>query len=785
MRKRHLIAAITAALLAAQSMPLYGAFAEGGQGKPTIQPLMLLRPQAGTTGEAELLIYGDIGDSWWGESVTALSVVQQLAALDAGTTQINVRINSYGGSVSDGIAIYNALKRHSARKVVSIDGVAMSSASLIAMAGDDVQMGTASLLMIHAPWGFAQGNAQDMREMASTLDIYAQAMAGAYTAKTGQPSADMLALLQDGTDHYYTGEQAVAEGFADTLVDPSTDDTEEPEPDSASAAHLQRLLAKAPEAMRQLAIAAAARRPSALPAASTPRLRVPAGIDIEQIQTALASASGQRALVTALTTAASANDGDLTMKLRKLFGAMAALRDTARDPGDGGNAGGGAAPAAASVADVHAALRTRNTEIQAVLEPYMAREGVNALYVAALADPTVTVDSVRAQLLPILGAAAQPAGNAMRVEHGETEGQKLRGAAEQIILARYNVISGAEAQAARQGNPFASSSLLNIAERMLIQSGVNTRAMGREEIARRVLASQTTSDFPVLLENVLHKILIGGYNATPFTWTRFCATGTLIDYRPHGRYHLSSFSDLKETNERGEYETGVLGDGIKETIQGKRKGRILEITPEVLINDDLGALVRVAGALGQAAGRTIEKDVYALFAANSGNGPTMGDGKALFHADHGNIADTGAAPGVSSIDAARVQMAKQKDPAGNDFLDIRPALWLGPLSLGGTARVVNRSEFDPDTPNKLQRVNMVANLFDDIIDTPRLSGTAWYALANAAAEPVFEVAFLDGVQTPTLEQELNFRTDGIAWKAAHRYGVAAVGWRGIVKNPGA
>ena len=78
---------------------------------------------------------GDIGDSWWGESVTAQSVVEQLNALDAAVTQINVRINSYGGSVSDGMAIYNALRRHNAKKVVTVDGVAMSSASSRLLAG--------------------------------------------------------------------------------------------------------------------------------------------------------------------------------------------------------------------------------------------------------------------------------------------------------------------------------------------------------------------------------------------------------------------------------------------------------------------------------------------------------------------------------------------------------------------------------------------------------------------------------------------------------------------------
>ena len=756
------------------------AFAAADGNVPTIRPLMVLRPIANTT-EAELLVYGDIGDSWWGESVTALSVVQQLQALPANTTQINVRINSYGGSVSDGIAIYNALKRHRARVVVTVDGVAMSSASLIAMAGDEIQMPATSLLMIHAPWGVAQGNAQDMRVMADVLDTYAQAMAGAYANKTGKPNADMLALLSDGQDHYYTGEQSVAEGFADALVAATADLGDEADNKNASAraAGVHRLLAGAPDHIKQIAVAAAARHPAALPELAKPRMRMPAGFDAQHLEQALASASGQQALMAALTTAATAESGDDDMKLRKLF--AAGFRN--KLGADGGEGGGGVA---ATVADVHAALRTRNEEIKAVLEPYMRREGVSALYTAALADPSATVDSVRASLLPILGGASEPAGSAMHIQMGTSENEKMRGAAEQLLMARYGLIHGDAAVAARQGNPFGSASLISMAEQMLVRGGANTRHMGREEIAQRALAAggQTTSDFPVLLENVLHKALLGGYSASAFTWMRFCTIGTLIDYRPHSRYHLSSFSDLKVANERGEYENGVLGDGAKETIQGKRKGRILEITPEVLINDDLGALIRVSGALGQAAGRTIEKDVYSLFAANGGNGPTMNDGKPLFHVDHGNIAATGGVPSVASFDAARTAMAGQMDPGGNDFLDITPAIWLGPLALGGSARVINRAEYDPDTPNKLQRPNMVQNQFKDLIDTPRLAGDPWYALADSATEAVFEVAFLDGIQTPTLEQELNFRSDGIAWKAAHRYGVAAVGWRGIHKNPG-
>jgi ATP-dependent protease ClpP protease subunit len=700
--------------------------------------------------EYELLIYGDIGASWWEETVTAANVIAQLDALPPSVTSLHVRINSLGGSVPDGLAIYNALKRCPAQVTVTVDGVAASIASFIAMAGDEVRAPATSVIMVHDPrlaW-VEDANASSLRSWADQLDVWSTSMAAGYAAKTGLSVDEVMTQFLDGVDHFFAGEEAVAAGLVDTLE--TFEPVVEPEPiDPTLTASLPAFVAHASEHIRQLVIAAAVRHPVAVTTQAKPRVRVAA--------TAVTSPAP-----VATTTGVSTMPNPV----------QAVVAEPAAD-------------AAAITAQAHAALRTRNTEIHAVLEPYMQRTGVSALYTAALADPSATVDSVRAQLLPILGGGAEPAGSAMHVEMGATEREKMRGAAEQMLLARYNVIGGAEADAARQGNPFGSSNIVGIAERMLIASGVNTRTMGREEIARRVLASQTSSDFPVLLENVLHKILIGGYNATPFTWTRFCATGTLVDYRPHGRYHLSSFSDLKVTNERGEYENGVLGDGQKETIQGVRKGRILEITPEVLINDDLGALVRVAGALGQAAGRTIEKDVYALFAMNGGAGPMMSDGNPLFHTAHANIAATPAVVGVASFDAARVQMANQMDPGGNDFLDIMPAIWLGPLSLGGAARVTNRSEFDPDANSKLQRPNIVRDVFKDIIDTPRLSGTAWYALADAASEPVFEVAFLDGVQTPTLEQELNFRTDGIAWKAAHRYGAAAIGWRGAIKNAGA
>ena len=101
-------------------------------------------PDADQKTSAEVFIYGDIGESWYGDSVAAADFVKEIAALDV--EELTVRINSYGGSVSDGLAIYNALKRHKASVTVSIDGVAVSIASLIAMAGDTVEMAENAML---------------------------------------------------------------------------------------------------------------------------------------------------------------------------------------------------------------------------------------------------------------------------------------------------------------------------------------------------------------------------------------------------------------------------------------------------------------------------------------------------------------------------------------------------------------------------------------------------------------------------------------------------------------
>ncbi|HEY7767355.1 head maturation protease, ClpP-related [Longimicrobium sp.] len=166
--------------------------------------------KAAASGEAELFIYGEIGNYLW-DGPTVGDLVRALSEINAGT--IRVRINSPGGDVWGGIALYNALVQHPARIITQNDGVAASIASLVFMAGDERRMGTGTTLMVHDPWTCMCGNAADFREIAGWLDGIAASMADIYAERTGQTTAGIAALMTAET--WMNAAEAVAAGFAD------------------------------------------------------------------------------------------------------------------------------------------------------------------------------------------------------------------------------------------------------------------------------------------------------------------------------------------------------------------------------------------------------------------------------------------------------------------------------------------------------------------------------------------------------------------------------------------
>lgn len=176
----------------------------------------------GDTKSAELVVYDTIGlDPWSGGGITAKAVTDALAAL-GDVERLDVRVNSPGGEVSEGTAIYNALARFPGRVAVHVDGLAASIATLVAMAGDEIHTAENAMWMVHQPWTIALGNADDMRRMAGTLDKFWSAMLSTYARRTGRRAETVTSKVDKaGGEWWMTAEEAVAEGFSDDVTAPS------------------------------------------------------------------------------------------------------------------------------------------------------------------------------------------------------------------------------------------------------------------------------------------------------------------------------------------------------------------------------------------------------------------------------------------------------------------------------------------------------------------------------------------------------------------------------------
>lgn len=193
--------------------------------------------QAASKDEASISIYSVIGeDPWSGDGVTVKRIDAALRSI--GKNDVTVNINSPGGDVFEGIAIYNRLREHQGRVNVKVLGLAASAASIIAMAGDNIQVGASSFIMIHNAWVLAIGNRHDMREVADFLEPFDRALADVYVARTGQPIEAVQAAMDAET--WLNGSTAVELGYADGLLAADEIESVEPEKDDDDAAKALR-----------------------------------------------------------------------------------------------------------------------------------------------------------------------------------------------------------------------------------------------------------------------------------------------------------------------------------------------------------------------------------------------------------------------------------------------------------------------------------------------------------------------------------------------------------------
>lgn len=669
---------------------------------------------------AEIYIYGDIGDDWWNESVTAADFVRALNSLDV--EAITVRVNSVGGSAPDGIAIHNALKRHPATITVSVDGIAASISAFIAMAGDVVEMAENTMMMVHGGHTAIYGNAQDHRDAAAMLDQWNAAMANSFATKTGRPVAEMLTLITDGKDHWYTAAEALDAKLIDQITPPM----------QVSASLVRGLpaarLNSAPAAVLAHFQIAASPAPVAAPAASP------------------ASAS-----------AVKPPKEEPMPKTAEELAAEKARQDAVK---------------AALDADIK-----RRQDVRAALAPFAKRPElapqIQAIQDSADIDTTVTVDQVNAKVLALISASATPAAGSY-VATLEDEADKQRAGVRAALEIRAGLAKNDTA------NPFRGYTLSEIARATLERCGVKTGTMDKMGMVAAAF-THSTSDFGNLLMNVANKSMMKGYEEAGETFQLWTSKGSLPDFKAAMRVDLNTFPTLLKVAEGAEYKYATIGDR-GEQVQLATYGRLFSITRQVVINDDLDAMVKLPRLMGRAAIRTVGDLVYAILTSN----PLMSDGVALFHATHANLAAAGSVISTGSVDAQQVLMATQKDGAA--VLNIQLAHLLVPVALRGLANTVRNSEYEVGASSKNNTTpNFVRETFD-VIAEPRLdaaSATAWYGVANSATTDTIEVSYLDGNETPTLEQQAGWSVDGTEFKVRMDAGVKALSFRGLSKNPGA
>lgn len=192
---------------------------------------------AAAEGDASISIYDVIGqDFWTGDGVTSKRIAAALRSI--GSKDVTVNINSPGGDFFEGIAIYNLLREHPHRVTIKVMGLAASAASIIAMAGDEVQISEIGFVMVHNAWAVALGNRHDMREAADTLEPFDDAMAGLYAARAGVEKAEAAGWMDKET--WFNGRQAVDAGLADGFL-PSSEIEESADAGAKSLAAVRRV----------------------------------------------------------------------------------------------------------------------------------------------------------------------------------------------------------------------------------------------------------------------------------------------------------------------------------------------------------------------------------------------------------------------------------------------------------------------------------------------------------------------------------------------------------------
>ena len=684
--------------------------------------------------EQGLVLYGDVGDMWGdGSGFTDRQVLDQLAEFDGGDIEIN--INSGGGLAFMGVAIYNALRAYPGKKTVTIDAVAASAASLIAMAGDEIVVREGASIMIHDPSALTVGNAKAHEDSAARLDKLGNQTAQIYARRSGQSVETVREKMLAET--WFDADEAIEFGLATAKVE---DDLE------AVASFDWGIYQSAPAHLVEGAM-------RTLP---------------EREPVAAATKSKQE-----------------NQPMPKKAEDVAAVENRAPDHIVEEVTMQAATPA--PVKEEKPAPARKDITLDIIgkcLEVGLDGHAAHDIAKAAKNDMTMALELIVDKMASRDPAPSQSAGPSPVVSMGMDSHEKFLKGAELGLLARAGIEGG-------ERNEFSGLTLRELGRECLMSGGFDRRQIATDPMQQTqqmfnykpmMAGLHSTSDFTNILSNVANKSVMIGYEEVPETFESWTATGSISDFKPLNRVDLNLFPSLAEVPEGAEYTYASVSDRGT-VIQLATFGRMFSVTRQAVVNDDLSLMTRVPRSMGRAARRTIGDLVWAVVTANA----VMPDGFALFSTEHANLAASGAAPTIATVEAGRLAMALQRDPDLNaTALNLRPSFMLVPMALEQTARVLMASQYDPSNITA-QIPNTVSGMMQ-IVSDARLdadSSTAWYMLAAPSMIDTIEVAYLNGNQSPMLDQRDGWDVDGVEFKVRIDAGVAVHDYRGVYKNAGA
>ena len=400
--------------------------------------------------------------------------------------------------------------------------------------------------------------------------------------------------------------------------------------------------------------------------------------------------------------------------------------------------------------------------------------GLNDAFVAEQVAAGVTLGQARTAVIDAMAErqAKQPATRSMIGAPAGAAGfdnPEFRAAAmADAIVAR--AMPGHEpSEAARQ---FVGLTLPELARESLRLSNVDTRGMSPSAVIQRSFAGNTTSDFAVALSSAVGLVLRRAYAAAPGGLKAVARPISIADFRAQTHVSLSGFSALEKVNEHGEFRRGTIEDA-GESVKLETFGKIFGITRQAIINDNLNAFADMPRRMGLAASQFEAEQLAALVVAN----PQMSDGKAVFHADHGNLAASGAAPGETTLSAARLALRTQRDDA-NQLIGLAPKfLIVGPQLETDAEKLM--AAITAMTTDDVQPIKL------SVIVEPRLAGKAWFISADPAVADGLVYAHLAGEPGPQIEHRYGFDIDGLEMKVRLDFGAAFIDHRSWFKNPGA